>query len=124
MRLSIKGRPNSQSMYIIKSTYENGASSSKVVRKLGTMKELKEAHADPIAWGKSQVELLNAEFYKGDISVTFSQTKKIEFGFQNSYNGGYLFLQKIYNELGIGDICGQYPSNTGLSLTSIKYFQG
>jgi len=94
-------------MYIIKSTYENGASSSKVVKKLGTMKELKIAHDDPIAWGKSQVELLNTEYYKGDISVIFSQTKKIDDDFQNSFSGGYLFLQKIYNELDIGGICEQ-----------------
>lgn len=42
MRLSISKSKNSTSLYVIKSTYENGIRSSKIVEKLGTVKELKE----------------------------------------------------------------------------------
>ena len=40
MRLSVSKSKNSTSLYVIKSTYENGVRSSNVVDKLGTVKEL------------------------------------------------------------------------------------
>jgi hypothetical protein len=54
MRLSISKSKNSTSLYIIKSTYENGVRSSKVVEKLGTVKDLSKKlnGQDPIEWAK------------------------------------------------------------------------
>ena len=40
MRLTISKSKNSTSLYVIESTYENGIRSSRVVEKLGTVKEL------------------------------------------------------------------------------------
>ena len=42
MRLSISKSKNSTSLYVIKSVYENGKHTTKVVEKLGTVKELEE----------------------------------------------------------------------------------
>ena len=42
MRLSISKSKNSTSLYVIKSIYENGRHSTKIVEKLGTVKELEE----------------------------------------------------------------------------------
>lgn len=42
MRLKVFKTKNAVSLYVIKSTYENKISSSKIVKKLGTYDELKE----------------------------------------------------------------------------------
>ena len=61
MRLSISKSKNSTSLYVIKSTYCNGIHSSKIVEKLGTIKELsrKLNGQDPIEWAKKYVATLN-----------------------------------------------------------------
>ena len=61
MRLSISKSKNSTSLYVIKSTYENGVHSSKVVEKLGTVAELEKklGGQDPILWAKKYIEELN-----------------------------------------------------------------
>lgn len=42
-----------------------------------------------------------------DVVVKLSQNKMIKQNEQNSYNGGYLFLQKVYYELGLDKICNK-----------------
>jgi hypothetical protein len=58
MGLSVSKSKNSTSLYVIKSTYENGVHSSKVVEKLGTVNELsiKLNWQDPIEWAKRYIE--------------------------------------------------------------------
>jgi len=103
MRLSVKGLPNSRSLYVIKSTYENGVNSSKIVEKLGTLKELQLLHSDPVAWAKDYIAKLNQE--QQEVLVRLSPRREIKQGVQNSYNGGYMFLQKLYTELNLDGIC-------------------
>jgi transposase len=109
MRLSISKSKNSISLYVIKSTYENGVHSSKIVEKLGTYDELKRKldDQDPIEWAKKYIEKLNREEKEGnrDVIVKYSQSKLIQKGKQHSFNGGYLFLQQIYYELGLDKLC-------------------
>ena len=111
MRLSISKSPNSTSLYVIKSTYEKGKHSSKVVEKLGTYAALVEklGGQDPIEWAKQYVEELNRKEKKGtqEILVPYSPTKRIPKGEQRSFNGGYLVLQKIYHQLKLHEICKQ-----------------
>ena len=56
MNLIISKSKNSKSLYIQKSFRKNGKSTSKVVKKLGTMEELlphnTTSEEDIIAWGK------------------------------------------------------------------------
>ena len=56
MNLIISKSKNSKSLYIQKSFRKNGKSTSKVVKKLGTMEELLPQHnnseEEVIAWGK------------------------------------------------------------------------
>ncbi|SDF81783.1 hypothetical protein SAMN04488499_10891, partial [Sporomusa acidovorans] len=61
MRLNIVKSKNAQSLYVIRSTYENGRHSSKIVEKLGTYDELlkKLNGNDPIAWAKAYIAELN-----------------------------------------------------------------
>lgn len=109
MRLSISKSKNSTSLYVIKSIYENGVHSTKVVEKLGTIKELEENlnGQDPIEWAKEYIEELNKKEKeeKRDVLVKYSPSKIITKGEQTSFNGGYLFIQKIYYALGLHKIC-------------------
>ncbi|TJX13132.1 transposase, partial [Tissierella creatinini] len=109
MRLSISKSKNSTSLYVIKSIYENGIHSTKVVEKLGTVKELEEKlnGQDPIEWAKNYIEELNKKEKedKRDVLVKYSPTKIIAKDEQTSFNGGYLFVQQIYYALGLHKIC-------------------
>lgn len=109
MRLSISKSKNSTSLYVIESIYENGKHSTRVVEKLGTVKELEEKlnGQDPVEWAKEYIKELNKKEkeQKRDVIVKYSQSKRIEKGVQRSFNGGYLFLQQIYHQLGLHKIC-------------------
>uniref|UniRef100_A0A7C4XU36 IS1634 family transposase n=1 Tax=candidate division WWE3 bacterium TaxID=2053526 RepID=A0A7C4XU36_UNCKA len=109
MRLGISKSQNSTSLYVIKSTYENKKHSTRIVEKLGTYEELlkKLNGQDPIEWAKKYIEELNKKEKeeKRDVLVKYSQSKIISKDEQRSFNGGYLFLQKIYHELKLDKIC-------------------
>lgn len=108
MRLQIIKSKNAQSLYVVKSVYHNKKRTNKVVEKLGTYENLKESlNEDPIKWAKNYVERLNQQEKEGtrNILVKYNPTKIIEKNQQNSFNGGYLFLEKIYYELGLNNIC-------------------
>ncbi len=108
MRLSISKSKNSTSLYVIKSIYENGRHSTKIVEKLGTVKELEEKlnGQDPIEWAKKYIEELNEKEKedKREVIVKYSPAKTIEKDVQRSFNGGYLFIQQIYYALGLHKI--------------------
>lgn len=110
MRLHVSKSKNSASLYVIKSVYNNTtqSNSSKIVEKLGTEAELREKlHGqDPYEWAKAYIAELNEKekLESTHVMITYSPTKQIESNHQNSYNGGYLFLQKLYHELGLHKI--------------------
>ena len=108
VRLKITESKNAKSLYVIRSTYENGKHSSEIVEKLGTYAEIfkKLDGNDPIAWAKAYIKELNEKEKAGkrDVSITFSPAKRIEKNKQVLFNGGYLFLQAIYYALGLDSI--------------------
>ena len=108
MRLQISKSKNASSLYVTKSIYVNGVSTSKVVEKLGTYDELKEKlnGEDPIEWAKAYVaELTRKEKEeKREVLVRYSPAKQIDKDEQKTFNGGYLFLQQIYHQLGLSKI--------------------
>ena len=100
MRLQVSKTKNAASFYIVKSVYENGKRSNKVVEKLGDQ--------DPYEWAENYVAKLNCREKEGQEPVViakYSPSKVIQKGEQRSFNGGYLFLQQIYHELGLHKIC-------------------
>lgn len=111
MRLKITKSKNAASLYVIKSIYDSKtqSNSSKIVEKLGTEAELREKlnGADPYEWAKEYVKTLNEKEKEQTrkVLVPFDQSKIITKNEQHTYNGGYLFLQKIYYELGLHKIC-------------------
>lgn len=109
MRLGLSKSQNSTSLYVIKSTYENKKHSSQIVEKLGTYEELlkKLNGQDPIQWAKDYIYELNKKEkeMKRDVLVKYSPTKQIQKNEQIYFNGGYLFLQKMYHALDLHKIC-------------------
>lgn len=109
MRLQIVNSKNAASLYVVKSIYEGGRRSSRIVEKLGTYAALEKRlnGEDPIEWANRYVSELNKneKEEKREILVKYSPTKIIDKGEQRSFNGGYLFLQQIYHELELHKIC-------------------
>ena len=112
MKLTISKSKNAEQLYICKS-YRNasGKSTSRIVKKLGTMDSLLPEHDHDrekvIAWAKEQARICTEEEKNGDLSLSidFSEKKQLDSGRQVLFNGGYLFLQKIYHDLGLPTIC-------------------
>ena len=108
MRLQISKSKNASSLYVTKSIYVNGVHTSKIVEKLGTYADLEKKlnGEDPIEWAKAYVaELTRKEKEeKREVMVRYSPAKQIAKDEQKTFNGGYLFLQQIYHQLGLSKI--------------------
>ena len=100
-----------QPIYYVQKSYrkENGRPATKNYERLGTLDELKVrfGEEDPIGRAKQYIAELTAAEKAANkkVIVEYSPTAMIVKGEQRSYNGGYLFLQKIYYELGLDYIC-------------------
>ena len=115
MRLKVTKSKSSTSFYIIESTYINKKHSTRTVEKLGTLEEVKAKAkgVDPYVWAKKYAETLTKQDKenKREIIKYFSQSKLIDKDVKHYFNLGYLFLQKIYYDLGINDICNSIKDN-------------
>ena len=110
MRLSLVKSKNAIQFYVIKSfRNSNGKNTSKIIEKLGNLEEVtqKANGQDPVQWAKEYIDTLNEKEKNEslDIIAKFSPSTQIPKDVQNSYNGGYLFLQDIYYSLGLDKIC-------------------
>lgn len=109
MRLKISKSKNAASLYVIKTIYINKKEKTKTVEKLGTYAELEKRlnGQDPIEWAKDYIKELNKQEKEGTrtVIVKHSPTKIIDKNTQKTFNGGYLFLQKIYHELNLHKVC-------------------
>lgn len=120
MRLKISPSANAKSFYVIESIRRNGVNSSRIIEKLGTEKQIREKYGveDAEAWARAYVDNLNDEAKTlKDVKrlIEFSADKLIPEGKQFSYNAGYLFLQKVYYQLGIPGICTRIKKNHSFS---------
>jgi len=111
MRLNISKSKNASSLYVIKDITVKGKRTTKIVEKLGTYDDLlkKLDGEDPIKWAKEYIKELNKKERqnKQKIILKYSPVKKIKKEQQRTFNGGYLFLQKIYYELGLDKLCDE-----------------
>lgn len=109
MRLTTNKTKNGISYYIIRSVRRDGKRSSEVVERLGTEREIMEKFhcTDAYEWAKARLDEFNqAEAEKQHkVLVPLRTDVLIPFDKQNSYNVGYLFLQKIYYDLRLPNIC-------------------
>lgn len=110
MHLNIVKSKNALQYYVLESyRKENGKNSTRIVRKLGTHEQLLKEHPDPEAWARSVVTEMNREAEEGKqrIVASFSVNDAITKNEQRLYEGGYLFLQKIFYRLRLDYICKQ-----------------
>lgn len=114
MKVNTSKSKNAESFYIKQSYIDgNGKSTTRTIRKLGTLKDLLVEHGptreDVMAWAKEQarIETEKYEQEKENCSfpMMFHPNRKIPHGEQRCFGGGYLFLQKLYYELGMDRIC-------------------
>lgn len=96
--------------YIVKGFRDkSGKATSKNVRRLGTLAEIREREGveDAFTWAKAQVELENSRERENrrKVTVSYCPDRVIGKDEQRSFNIGYLTLNKLYHELGIGKIC-------------------
>lgn len=112
MKLTISKSKNATLYYVQKSyRTDSGKSSTRTVERLGTIEEVKarfgeENTMDAVKAYIKGLTLADKE-QRRDVVVKLSQNKMIKQNEQNSYNGGYLFLQKVYYELGLDKICNK-----------------
>lgn len=118
MKLTISKSKNAEQLYICKSVRINkNKTTSQIVKKLGTMESLLPLHDNDrekvIAWGKEQARIMTAAEKEENLSiiVEFSEAKKLQLGEKLRFNTGYLFLQKIYHQLGLHTICKEIVDN-------------
>ena len=114
MKVNTSKSKNAESFYI-KQSYinSNGKSTSRTIRKLGTLKELLIEHGptrdDVMLWAKEQARIETEKFEQEKanfcIPITFYPNRKISHGEKRKFQGGYLFLQSLYYELGLNRIC-------------------
>ena len=114
MRVTTSKSKNAESFYISKGYInDKGASTSVIVRKLGTLKELLPEHGptrdDVMAWAKEEARLETLKYKQEQenkqIQITFHADRKLDYNKQTFYRGGYLFLQSIYYQIHIEKIC-------------------
>ena len=109
MRLGWAKTKYSISYYVKKTIYVDGKNKDLVIKRLGSEKYIRETYGvtDAKAWAKEQVQLMN-DAEKEDaskFSIELCAGTNLVINEQRRFNGGYLFLQDIYYELGLHKIC-------------------
>lgn len=108
MRLKISKSKNATLYYIIKDyTNINGKRSTIIFDKLGNQKQVEERFGKTNTIGniKKYINELNNEDKEELIKKEFNPNKRISPGVKRQFNIGYLFLEKLYNQLNIKNIC-------------------
>lgn len=109
MRLGWSKSKNSVTYRAIRSVRKNGKRTTEIAKTFGSEKYICETYGvtDAKAWAAEQVRLMNEmeNDGMGVYNIPLSATKDLVMGKQICFNGGYLFLQDIYYELGLDKIC-------------------
>lgn len=108
MRLGISRSKNTINYYIIKDYTKNGKRSTKPVVRIGNLEEVKKlaGDIDYKVWLNNYVKKYNDEHSKKEtVIIKKSNNKIISKDTKTTFNVGYLFLKKLYNQLEINNIC-------------------
>lgn len=114
MRVTTSKSKNAESFYISKGYInDKGVSTSVIIRKLGTLKELLPEHGptrdDVMAWAKEEARLETLKYKQEQenkqIQITFHADRQLDYDKHIFFRGGYLFLQSIYYQMHIEKIC-------------------
>jgi len=114
IRVTTSKSKNAESFYISKGFInDKGVSTSVIVRKLGTLKDLLPEHGptrdDVMAWAKEEARLETLKYRQErenkSIQITFHADRQLDYDKQTFFRGGYLFLQSIYYQIQMNKIC-------------------
>lgn len=108
MRLKVSKSKNTTLFYIIKDYTKNGKRSTKIVKRIGNIEDVKimAGNMDYNIWLKEYVKKFNEEHGHNEIIlIKKNNNRLIEKDVNKLFNVGYLFLEKIYNDLNIKNIC-------------------
>ena len=127
MTLAISKSKNSTTYYVKQSLYNDGKITSRIVERLGSYSELEERFGkqDTLQKARQYIKELTirAKDEERIIAVKYSTGELIEKDRRRLFSIGYIFLQKIYHELGLHKICStiadrhkfEYNLNTVMS---------
>ena len=114
MKVVTSKSKNAESFYISKSYInDKGASTSVIIRKLGTLNDLLKEHGptrdDVMRWAREEARI-ETQKYKEErqsktIQITFHANRQMDYDKQKFFRGGYLFLQSIYYSLQLHKTC-------------------
>ena len=108
MRLKLSKSKNAILFYIIKDyTNLDGKRTTKIFEKLGNQQQVEErfGKTNTIENIKNYISSLNNEDKEELIKIELNPNKRIVGNNKINFNIGYLFLEKLYNQLGIKNIC-------------------
>lgn len=112
MYIDINGKGKNKRIYILQSyRKKDGKTSSRIYRKLGYFDELLEKFSGDeerlMEWARNEAAKDTKDYTEqaGTISVSFSQSTYIPKDEEQSFNIGYLFLQRLCSELRLDAIC-------------------
>lgn len=119
MKVVTSKSKNAESFYISKSYInDKGASTSVIIRKLGTLNDLLKKHGptrdDVMRWAREEARI-ETQKYKEEresktIQITFHANRQMDYDKQKFFLGGYLFLQSIYYSLQLHKTCRKLKS--------------
>jgi len=108
MRLNIR-KVNNYSYYSIIKDYTNldGKRTTKIFEKLGNQEQVEErfGKVDTINKIKEYINNLNNEDKEELLKREFNPNKRIPPKVKRQFNIGYLFLEKLYNQLKLDEVC-------------------
>lgn len=113
MKVSITKTKNDVIYYISKGYRIGNKTTTKNVLKVGKHSELILTHPDPLEYCKELAKKMTLEEKesKSTFLIKLSEETKIKHDCNNHFNIGYLFLQKIYHELKLDEICDEISEN-------------
>lgn len=113
--------------YIIKTYYDTkGIEHTMTVEKLGSEQEIREKTGrDPMEWAKERAAFLTEQEKSENqtVSLELSPSKLLTKNYQYTFHVGYLFLQKIFYDLGIDQICASIQKNSDFSFNFTDILQ-
>ena len=111
----MKGRSKDPTYHVIQDVRRNGKRSTEIIENLGHASEICEKYnvSDADEWAENYVRGLREKEETRDhrVLVPFNTSVIIESDKQLSFNIGYLFLQRIYYQLGLPYICKKIKKN-------------
>ena len=109
MRLGWTTSKYSTTYRAVKTIRVNGKNKTLIVKSFGSDKYICETYgvSDAKAWAKEQVRLMNEAEQEESAAYTIALNAATDLvpDEQRRFNGGYLFLQDVYYELGLHKIC-------------------